>query len=207
VAETQLKEIPSWRDLALEEHRALRTEVIASLQGQLQALGLGTAAIGVLAAGAFTVWEEAPYGAAAVFFVGLPALALLGLFIWTGENARIMRAGTHLLALEQEMKRLHPDMPSTVFSWERRLAGERTRFALVTLDLRYLPVSIVYATIAIGSVFVGRQLAGDESIAFFSDARNWLATLMCAVIVGSLAVCLVQIPLLRRRNVRTLESS
>ena len=207
MAEQQYEGKPAWRDLAIEEHRALRAEVIASLQGQLQALGLGTAAIGVLAVGGFAVWDEAPYGTAAVFFVGLPALALLGLFVWTGENVRIMRAGTHLLFLEQEMHRLHPDMPRSVFSWEMRMAGERKHPTLATLDLRYMPVAIVYAVVALGSVFVGRQLADDEQITFFSDARNWLAVVMCVVIVASLFTCLAQIHLLNARNARAVKPS
>jgi len=189
-----------WRDLAIEEYRALRAEVIASLQGQLQALGLGTAAIGVLAAGGFNVWDRSPYGAAAVFFVGLPLLALLGLYVWTGENARIMGAGTHMLLIEHEMRVLYPGMPRNVFSWEAQLAEKKRDRNLLTIDLRFVPVSLIYSIIAIGSVLVGRHLVESEQVVFFSTASDWLTGGVCLLVVASLALCLRQMWLLHNAH-------
>src|SRR5207253_2376382 len=82
----------SWTDLALEEYRALRAEVVATMQTQGNSLSFGSATLGLVAAGAFNVWKEA-FLTTVIFMFVVPFVCSLVLIIWMGEVTMMHRAG------------------------------------------------------------------------------------------------------------------
>jgi hypothetical protein len=115
-----------WLDSALAEYEALRAEVLATLRAQQAILTFGTAALGVLAAGAFNVWDDA--AVVAIVFLGVtPLLSGIVLVIWAGEYVRRLRAGAHLKQLEAIIRDGIPGTPEGVMAWEASLLDPEGR--------------------------------------------------------------------------------
>lgn len=63
----------NWLDAVMEEYKAVRQEVLTSMQTQQTSLSFGTATLGILAAGGFNAWDH-DVPAVLVFLVGIPTL-------------------------------------------------------------------------------------------------------------------------------------
>jgi hypothetical protein len=95
-----------WHDVALEEYKALRAEILTAMQMQYTTLTFGTAAIGVLFGFGANVWKASDaLPAEIVFLIAVPALAYLVLVIWMGEVTRMIRAGQYVRFLESRINR------------------------------------------------------------------------------------------------------
>jgi len=143
----------SWTDLALEEYRALRAEVVATMQTQGNSLSFGSATLGLVAAGAFNVWKEA-FLTTVIFMFVVPFVCSLVLIIWMGEVTMMHRAGEHLLGLETELQRafgVKPEGP--VFSWESHLRSGPRRER--HFGWNYAAIIWMFLSIAAGSVLLG----------------------------------------------------
>lgn len=101
---------PPWLDIALEEYKALRAEILTTMQTQQSTLTIGTAALGIIAAGAFNLWDE-PFVATILFLGVAPFLSMLVLTIWIGEVTRMMRAGSYLQQFEATIHTAVPALP------------------------------------------------------------------------------------------------
>lgn len=144
--------------VALEEYRALREEIIASLGMQQTVLSFSTLALGGLALAGFH--ELAPSGnsplALLIFLLVLPLVSYVSLFIWLGEFARTTRAGSFLSGLEQ---RINGWVGAETLTWERYLRtpveGKRPQYvwnvrAIFSFYALVPVVAVVVATLAGG---------------------------------------------------------
>ena len=106
--------------VALEEYRALREEIIASLSMQQTVLSFSTLALGGLAlAGLHELRSDGdPALALLIFLLLLPLVSYVTLFIWLGEYARTTRAGLFLSGLEQ---RINEWVGDDALTWEQFL--------------------------------------------------------------------------------------
>lgn len=116
--------VPDWRVAAIAEYQAHRAEVLADGQGQQQTLAFGATAVGILAAGAFNIWDErAP--ATAAFLGAIPLLCVLILVQWSGRTFGMMRVGAYLELLEDGLRAGYDRPPASLLTWERKLAQNR----------------------------------------------------------------------------------
>lgn len=148
---------PPWLNLALEEYRGLRAEVLATLQTQHASLSFGTATLGILAAGAFNVWSE-ELVATVLFILVVPFICSLVLIVWMGELTRMMRAGEHLFALEQTLRQeeaFEIEAQGPVFAWETRLRAAGGRSWQRHYGWNYVAIIWMFLSLAAGSVLLG----------------------------------------------------
>lgn len=115
---------PDWRVAALAEYQAHRAEVLAEGQGQQQTLAFGATAVGILAAGAFNIWEERLLASAA-FLGAIPLLCVLILVQWSGRTFGMMRVGVYLERLENALRAGYAHPPASILMWEQTLAQMR----------------------------------------------------------------------------------
>jgi hypothetical protein len=152
---------PSWLQAALAEYEAHRAEVVAEGAAQQQILAFGAAAVGIVVAGAFNVWDDR--GIAAVAFMGaVPLLSLLVLVQWAGRTAAMMRVGAYLEAIEGTLRGA-TSPPRPLLTWESALvaaAGERT----LRPQAEWADASTVaiFGVIAVASTFVGLQRGWED---------------------------------------------
>jgi hypothetical protein len=130
-AEATARAREQWRSLLIEEYKALREEVIASLASQQQILGFGAATLGLVIGPGLALWgsnteaTELPFLIVFGFFV--PLLSGIVVVIWFGEVLRMIRAGYAVAGLEST---LNDDLkeagwPAPALSWESFLRDER----------------------------------------------------------------------------------
>jgi hypothetical protein len=138
--------------VALEEYRALRGEIIASLSMQQTVLSFSTLALGGLAlAGLHELRQDGdPALALLIFLLLLPLVSYVTLFIWLGEYARTTRAGLFLSKLEQ---RINEWVGDDVLSWEQFLRtpvrGKPPQYAW-----NVLAMFVFYASVPVVAVSV-----------------------------------------------------
>jgi hypothetical protein len=185
---------PAWLPLALKEYEALRAEILATMDTQQGTLRFGTAALSILAVGAFNVWEDKLVTTLAFLFVA-PFLSKLVITIWMGEVTRMMRAGDHLKRVEDRFHELFPEMPKPVMSWETSLrdpTSATTRWKR-HYEWNYLAIVLMFWSIAVASMALGvyQGLSGGLPI---SDAGVWaLAGVVFLASVGGLFLVLRQL--------------
>ena len=165
---------PGWVSVALEEYRAHREEVLANQHGQQQSLTLGAAAIGILAAGAFNVWDDRVV-ASIVFLGAVPLLAMGVLLLWAGEVLGMMRVGAYLERLERELRAAHPDAPAGILDWERSLGEpeQSVRWWRPQYAWRDFGAVMVFVLIALGSIVLGTYRSWD--------GHEWIAAVGLAI--------------------------
>lgn len=150
------KSKPAWLELAIVEYQALRAEILTTMETQQGALRFGTAALSILAVGAFNVWDERLVTTVAFLFVA-PFISNLVLTIWIGEVTRMMRAGDHLRGVENKLREAFPEIPDPVMTWE---SGLRDRASATTrwkrhYEWNYLAIVLMFWSIAVASMGLG----------------------------------------------------
>ena len=103
-------------EIALEEYKSLRQEALTSMGTQQSILSFGTAALGILLAGAFNVFGDA-LAATLIFLVFVPLLSHLVLVLWMTEVVRMLRAGFFLANIEKQISALIGS--DGLLTWER----------------------------------------------------------------------------------------
>lgn len=176
---------PAWLELALAEYKALRDEILTTMETQQGTLRFGTAALSILAVGSLNVWEDELVTTLAFLFA-VPFLSKLVITIWMGEVTRMMRAGDHLVGVESRFQELYPEMPEPMMRWETRL---RDRHSPTTrwkqhYEWNYLAIILMFWTIALASMALGvyRGISGGLPL---SD--GWVWTVGGLVFLSSLA--------------------
>lgn len=149
-----------WIEVALEEYRMLRQEILRAAQARHSIAGHGLIVIGVLFAVAFATWRE-PVPAALLLLVVVPVLCYLLLVVWLGETARMLDAGHALGGLEERIGARFPGEPPPL-SWASRLRdpaalarAARGRWGGVAVVLLFL-FSAACAVVAGHLLLVGR---------------------------------------------------
>lgn len=175
----------AWIDVALAEYEAHRDEVVAEAAAQQQILALGTTAIGIVFAGAFTVWDDQLLATFA-FMIAVPLISAFVLIQWAGRAAAMMRVGVYLERLETSLAR-GTNAPAPVLSWERTLAGMRP-------DKPWKPQAGwndfgavgVFALLAGGSVALGayRGWSGHEAAVSLFTVLEYTVLVLIVIAVG-----------------------
>ncbi len=152
---------PAWIEAALAEYQAHRAEVVAEGAAQQQILAFGAAAVGIVVAGAFNVWDDR--GVAAVAFMGaVPLLSLLVLVQWAGRAAALMRVGAYLEAIEGALRRATA-APEPLLTWESVLTATAAERSLrPQAEWADASTVAIFGAIAIASTFVGLERAWED---------------------------------------------
>lgn len=169
--------------LLLEEYRALRAEITASLAAQHAALSYGIAAVALVTVALGTIWNKSP---------GLTGLALmtivpLGLFfvftVWGTEIGRMRRAGAYIGGyLEPRINDV--SLVSNGLAWEAWLEGtlpplpqsQRPRKARQrSLDVGVAAVAALLAVFAVTAFAVGAFHYNQAAEAARKPARQPVA--------------------------------
>ena len=96
-----------WKMLG-EEYKTLREESRQISVNMFVALQIGTALVAVVMAAGFSVWGEDHTAVIVIFFVLVPLLGSLALFLWLGEMLRFKRVGDYLCFVEAKVGKLSP---------------------------------------------------------------------------------------------------
>ena len=142
-----------WLSVVTEEYKTLRNESLASMQTQQSILRFGTAAIAVVIATGFNLWEKSPLPEM-VFLLFIPAISYLVLTIWMGEIARMMRAGIFLVKLEEKINKEFGDKPKAL-TWENWLRETRHNGKTPQLRWNYYSIIFLFFSMAIVSIGIG----------------------------------------------------
>jgi hypothetical protein len=92
----------SWLLTALEQYKALREEILATMGTQQTILGFGLATLGLVIGAGLGLQRDAPvltFGLIFTFFV--PLFSAVVVMIWWGEVLRMVRAGDALAFFEE----------------------------------------------------------------------------------------------------------
>jgi hypothetical protein len=149
--------------LLLEEYRALRDEITASLAAQHAALSYGVAAVALVTVALGTIWDKSP---------GLTGIALmtavpLGLFfvftVWGTEIGRMRRAGAYIAGyLEPRINDV--SLVPNGLAWEAWLEGDLPSFPQFqrprkarrrSLDIGIATIALLLALFAVTAFAVG----------------------------------------------------
>lgn len=143
----------------MEEYKALRGEVLASMQTQQTSLSFGTATIGILAAGGFNAWDQ-DVPAVLVFLAGIPTLSGLIVLIWLGELTRMQRAGAMLVEIEKKVNiELAATGKGNALAWETALRERDWK-----LTWNYQAIIATFSVIAAGSLIVGAAKGVESTL-------------------------------------------
>ena len=193
---------PPWLDLALEEYKALRSEIIETQKAQQWTVGLSFTALGIVAS-QVTDLLGSPVAAVAVFIVLVPLVICAFLLVWLAQIGGMMRLGEQICRLEQ---RVHEDKiaPEEVFAWEsylRRPVSQTRSFRLY--EWGYQGILAIYSFLALGSIVLGRHPVKptDDELGWLGGtlagiSRVTLLALLVAAVV--IVVALVSIRELRK---------
>jgi hypothetical protein len=174
-------------DVLLAEYCAIRDEVVHALQAQQSVLNFGASTLSVLLVAAGVVQEVVAQ--VVVLCAVVPLAAVLVITLWSCELVRMRRAGTYLLALEQEINAVVAQQDA--LQWEQRVnPTNRLDRTLPGIDgLQRKVVAATFVILAASSSVVGilyswRSLEAPLSLDLWAPL---LAGLL-AVVTGLLVV-------------------
>lgn len=143
----------NWLSVIIEEYKTLRSESLASMQTQQSILRFGTAAIAVVIATGFSLWEKSPLPEM-VFLFFIPSIGYLVLTIWMGEVARMVRVGIFLVRLEEKINKEFSDKPKAL-TWENWLREIQHDGKTPQLRWNYYAIISLFFLIALVSIGIG----------------------------------------------------
>jgi hypothetical protein len=186
-------------EVMLEEYRTLRQEVFTSMGTQQSILSFGTAALGILLAGAFNVFGE-PLPAALIFLLFVPLVSHLILVLWMTEVVRMLRAGYFLARVERKVDDLMES--KELLSWERWAHARATAeedpndIRLVLRDVDRLSFQLVSAMLI--SIAVGGIAIGNYEITRLEEGRVvWFEVLNIFAVLASIFLAIKAVEILR----------
>jgi hypothetical protein len=147
-------------DFAMEEYRALRAEIIQSMNDGNQIMGFGLAAIGVVQGSALT-FKDTPFAFYALV-LWLPALTSIVMSYWFAAQERIAKASHYLSGAEQRIKQELQISDSV--SWEAWLRMQKTRHGVASRSTWTAELSgmCLFGMIMSSSFVVGLSSSGAD---------------------------------------------
>lgn len=85
-----------------EEYKSLRDESKQASINMFAALRWGAAVLGVVIAAGFTQWNKQHAVVLLTFYIVIPFLSAMTMFLWLGEAARFKRVGDYICLIEQK---------------------------------------------------------------------------------------------------------
>ncbi len=86
----------------IEEYKSLRDESKQISINMFTALQWGAALLGVIIAAAFTQWGKQDAVVLLTFYIIVPMLSAMAMFLWLGEAERFKRVGDYICLVEQK---------------------------------------------------------------------------------------------------------
>lgn len=176
-----------WLTFTLEEYKALRQEVIASIGSQVQILSFGTATIALVMGPALGLWSKSAALVLIVLFnFFIPVLASTVIMIWFGEVLRMVRAGDALAELEKRINAAGQQAGWTApaLTWECALRAEGgDLFKRFVINFR--GVLGAFALLATASIVLGviRDAANDEHVRALTIGLS-VASIVLGLLIG-----------------------
>jgi len=198
-------EKPPWLDVALEEYRALRSEIIETQRAQQWTVGLSFTALGIVAS-QVTDLLGSPVAAVAVFIVLVPLVICAFLLVWLAQIGGMMRLGGQIWRLEL---RVHQDWiaPEEVFAWETYLRDPDSKtHSFRVYEWGYGGIVTIYSLLALGSIVLGqhREEPTDNVLGWLGGNLGGISRVtLLAFVVGALVIFValfssVELPRLRK---------
>jgi len=152
-----------WVEVALEDYKAQRADELARQQSAQTTLAFGATTVGILAAGAFNIWDERLL-VSIIFLAVVPLISVAVLVQWAGQMVGIMRLDGYLKGLEKAIRDAHEPVPKPVLTWwTEELFGRPSEKAWVP-DYRWHKHAAitVFGLFSAGSIILGayRGFAG-----------------------------------------------
>lgn len=94
--------IKQYLSILAEEYKSLRDESKQASINMFDALRWGAAVLGVVIAAGFTQWNKQHAVVLLTFYIVIPVLSAMAMFLWLGEAARFKRVGDYICLIEQK---------------------------------------------------------------------------------------------------------
>lgn len=94
--------VKQYLSILAEEYKSLRDEVKQASINMFAALRWGAAVLGVVIAAGFTQWNKQHAVVLLIFYIVIPLLSAMAMFLWLGEAARFKRVGDYICFIEQK---------------------------------------------------------------------------------------------------------
>lgn len=101
--ERTVDDLKGYLSILAEEYKSLRDESKQANANMFAGLRWGPAVLGIVIAGAFTQWNKEHAVVLLTFFILVPLLSAMTMFLWLGEAARFKRVGDFICLIEQKV--------------------------------------------------------------------------------------------------------
>lgn len=163
----------------LEEYRALRAEVIQSMDDGNKIMAFGLAAVG-LALGAGISHKETLLGVAVLGFF-LPVLSALVLSLWFAAQERIARASHYLSGVEERLKSVIGDVEGV--SWEAWLRVKKPNGRSQHFWSTEQAGIALFAIVILSSMLMGWAAGGNKVSAEMKALVISASDIICGVLI------------------------
>jgi hypothetical protein len=172
-------------EVVLVEYKALREEVVATMNNRSAILRSGLIAVGTIFAAGGIAGQSGDKNSAlsaALLIYAAPCVAICILSIWVGEYCRMQRAGAFLGLLEAKINSMAGEQPLLV--WETYLSKNAEHmtdpYAAVVFLLGSISVFSAVAGIFVASA--GVDLPGDESTSTWLLVMSGVSVSICSLV-------------------------
>ncbi|MFA5032459.1 MAG: hypothetical protein WC614_05505 [bacterium] len=155
-----------WISVVIEEYKTVREESLTSMQTQQSVLHYGTTTLGIMVVAGFNVWDKA-WLPELIFLVFVPLVSYLVLITWTGEVARMMRAGRFLAKLEGKVNHFFKEK-SNALMWESWLRENQPDGKTPQLIWNYKAIISLFLLIAFLAIGVGHFKIHKVTFIYYS---------------------------------------
>ena len=97
-----MEDLMIYLSILTEEYRSLRDESKQASINMFTALRWGAAVLGIVITAGFTQWNKQHAVVLLTFFILVPILGAVAMFLWLGEAARFKRVGDYICLIEQK---------------------------------------------------------------------------------------------------------
>ncbi len=97
-----MDDVKQYLAMLAEEYKSLRDESKQASINMFAALRWGAAVLGVVIAAGFTQWNKQHAVVLLTFYIVIPVLSAMTMFLWLGEAARFKRVGDYICLIEQK---------------------------------------------------------------------------------------------------------
>ena len=158
-------------DAKMEEYRAVRAEILASINAQQSNLRFGSAIVLAMIIfamrGAIDDANEDSLFPLLVLLLAAPMSCYIAIVMWIGELWRMMRAGEYVEQLEREINQEHFENKK-ILNWENWRRSDANSKVDFMLRGNYWGTLVLFFGGALFSILIGTFLA-------YSDGKTGLA--------------------------------
>jgi len=98
-----MNELEQYLSILKEEYKSLREESKQASINMFSALSWGAAILGILISVGFSQWNKQHAVVLLIFFIVIPIISAIDMFLWLGEALRFKRVGDYICLIEQKV--------------------------------------------------------------------------------------------------------